>query len=411
MRYIPTWSGNRLIESGAGTMNLLARILSHGFAITVVLLLAIGFMYRGELFPEWELPEFLALDSSQEQAGSGTGTVSREDETGAVTEAADTMPEVAPEPGTEPVAEPGASLTDRAAASEVVTPPETAAEAVRTDTSPADSAAASEVMTPPETVVEAVRTDASPADSTAASEAVTLPETAAETAGTDVEASVAGVADNNQAELPDAVAAAGDAVVETDMMETGQADTAVNQELLTETVSDAGMQESAEVQEPAEVPEPAVAEDTPEQQVPAEPARDDMQQQPDAIDRPEAAVQESPESARDVTADSETGAYQLLAAAREAYWLRNYELAEGKYREMIELQPDNPDGYGELGNMYFSQGNWEAAATAYYEAGTRLLGEGLIAQAQQLVDVIRGLNGSRADELARQVDAARESSH
>jgi hypothetical protein len=385
MRYIPTWSGNRLIESGAGTMNLLARILSHGFAITVVLLLAIGFMYRGELFPEWELPEFLALDSSQEPAGSGTGIVSREDETGAVTEAADTMPEVAPEPGTEPVAEPDASLTDSAAAPEVVTPPETAA--------------------------EAVRTDASPADSTAASEAVTLPETAAETAGTDVEASVAGVADNNQAELPDADAAAGDAVVETDMMETGQADTAVNQEVLTEAVNDAGMQESAEVQEPAEVPEPAVAEDTPEQQVPAEPARDDMQQQPDAIDRPEAAVQESPESARDVTADSETGAYPLLAAAREAYWLRNYELAEGKYREMIELQPDNPDGYGELGNMYFSQGNWEAAATAYYEAGTRLLGEGLIAQAQQLVDVIRGLNGSQADELARQIDAARESSH
>jgi hypothetical protein len=385
MRYIPTWSGNRLIESGAGTMNLLARILSHGFAITVVLLLAIGFMYRGELFPEWELPEFLALDSSQEQAGSGTGTVSREDETGAVTEAADTMPEVAPEPGTEPDAEP--------------------------DTSLADSAAAPEVVTPPETAVEAVRTDASPADSTAASEAVTLPETAAEAVRTDVEASVAGVADNNQAELPDAVAAAGDAVVETDMMETGQADTAVNQEVLTEAVNDAGMQESAEVQEPAEVPEPAVAEDTPEQQVPAEPARDDMQQQPDAIDRPEAAVQESPESARDLTADSETGAYQLLAAAREAYWLRNYELAEGKYRKMIELQPDNPDGYGELGNMYFSQGNWEAAATAYYEAGTRLLGEGLIAQAQQLVDVIRGLNGSQADELARQVDAARESSH
>ena len=35
-------------------MNLLARILSHGFAIAIVLLLAIGLIYRGELFPDWE---------------------------------------------------------------------------------------------------------------------------------------------------------------------------------------------------------------------------------------------------------------------------------------------------------------------------------------------------------------------
>ena len=46
-------------------MKLIARLMSHGFAIALVLLLAIGFMYRGELFPEWELPEFLALDSAK----------------------------------------------------------------------------------------------------------------------------------------------------------------------------------------------------------------------------------------------------------------------------------------------------------------------------------------------------------
>ena len=33
-------------------MKLLARLLSHGFAVALVVLLAIGFVYRSELFPE-----------------------------------------------------------------------------------------------------------------------------------------------------------------------------------------------------------------------------------------------------------------------------------------------------------------------------------------------------------------------
>ena len=103
---------------------------------------------------------------------------------------------------------------------------------------------------------------------------------------------------------------------------------------------------------------------------------------------------------------SEKTAYELLAAAREAYWLRDYEGAEVFYRQLIKVEPDNPDGYGELGNMYFSQGQWEQAAAAYYEAGVRMVNEGKAEQARQLVDVIRGLNGGQADELEKQVDAA-----
>ena len=33
-------------------MNFLARILSHGFAVVLVLLLGAGFIYRGDLFPD-----------------------------------------------------------------------------------------------------------------------------------------------------------------------------------------------------------------------------------------------------------------------------------------------------------------------------------------------------------------------
>jgi hypothetical protein len=98
--------------------------------------------------------------------------------------------------------------------------------------------------------------------------------------------------------------------------------------------------------------------------------------------------------------------YQLLASAREAYWLHDYEQAETIYRELTALEPDNPDWYGELGNMYFSQGKWDESASAYYEAGARLVKAGRLARARDLVKVIRGLNGSQAQELEMMIHDA-----
>ncbi len=95
--------------------------------------------------------------------------------------------------------------------------------------------------------------------------------------------------------------------------------------------------------------------------------------------------------------------YRLLAAAREAYWLRDYATAEEKYQAMIDLDPSNPDGFGELGNMYFSQGKWELASATYFEAGKRLADEGLLEQARQLVDVLKGLQGPQAKALEKYI--------
>jgi hypothetical protein len=104
-------------------------------------------------------------------------------------------------------------------------------------------------------------------------------------------------------------------------------------------------------------------------------------------------------------------AYQLLADAREAYWLRDYDTAESKYLALTRLEPDNPDGYGELGNMYFSRGKWDQAATAYYTAGVRLIGQGFLTQAEELIAVIRGLNGANADDLEQKIAAARSAAN
>jgi Flp pilus assembly protein TadD len=113
------------------------------------------------------------------------------------------------------------------------------------------------------------------------------------------------------------------------------------------------------------------------------------------------------EKAPQTVADTATETpYEVMAKARESYWLRDFEAAEQHYRKLTQIDPDNPDGYGEMGNMYFSQGNWEQAAAAFYEAGTRLLKQGHVLQAQQMVEVIRGLNGPQAEDLEAQVVAA-----
>jgi tetratricopeptide (TPR) repeat protein len=154
-----------------------------------------------------------------------------------------------------------------------------------------------------------------------------------------------------------------------------------------------------------EEPTPPAADDT----VVSGAVTEDVSERADtAATLPESeAVPPQPTDAAVSPSKPQEKAYQLLAAAREAYWLRDYDIAESKYRALTRVEPDNPDGYGELGNMYFSQGQWDEAATAYYEAGVRLVGQGLLEQAEELVAVIRGLNSIHADDLELKIKEAR----
>jgi hypothetical protein len=305
-------------------MNLFARILSHAFAILIVVMLALGFMYRGELFPDLELPDYLSLKATEEAQPAA--------EAEPVPEVAIATPAPVPEP---PVAEAAAP----AEAEPVIEAPVPAVE-------PAAE---------PEPAVEAPVAEAA-----APAEAEPL-----------IEAPVPAVEPAAEAEpMPEAVPAE----PEPEML----------------------------VTEPAAELEPAVeAVPAPE----AEPAEPEA-----AAIAPEIAPPPTVESG---SADAEIAAmrpYQLLAKAREAFWLRDYEVAEKHYQVLTQREPDNPDGFGELGNMYFSQGRWEEAAAAYYEAGIRLISEGLLTHAGQMVEIIRGLNGTQADDLEKQIEAARSES-
>jgi len=280
-------------------MNLLARILSHGFGLIIVALLVIALIYRGELFPGGGMPDFLALDSAPDQAADvASGEVKREGE---------------------PAAPAETTATDGGAAS---------------DTVPAIVEAAPEAV------------EAEPEAVEVAPEAVE-----AEPVVTEDSAAIAAIDGSTEDETVPAPTPEGG-----------------------ETAVDTG----AEI---PSAPETAQAADT-------------------------GQAEEVPAPAGNATAVTDATSYRVLAAAREAYWLRDYALAEQKYQDLIALQPDNPDGYGELGNMYFSQGAWEQAAAAYYEAGVRLADQGYVREARQLVEVIRGLNGTQADELAEKVQSA-----
>jgi hypothetical protein len=406
-------------------MNLLARILSHGFALLVVVLIAITLMYRGDLFPEWGLPEFLVIkDKSDAGTDAASGTADRTlPEAVATTspESATGVPLVAPQteapqteapqteapqteaPQTEaPQTEaPQVEVIEEVVTQDVVSPVEVvvpdAVDASR-ETSPDATAGEDEVAVPEPMLAEPVVTAASSSPTTAAAASTGSSESTPD----ESDASVPQVLDvQGQAEEKQAVPSVTvtDSEVVTEQLEPPLPDM-VPPTPAAEPVTDpqpeseaapvtATVTESEVVTEQLEPPLPDMVPPTPA----AEPVPDS---QPESVAT----------AATSLESNAGKSTYELLAAAREAYWLHDYEGAENHYRLLIQLEPDNPDWYGELGNMYFSQGKWQQASAVYYESGVRLLNAGKILQARQMVDVIRGLSGVEADDLENQINAS-----
>jgi Tetratricopeptide repeat len=340
-------------------MNLLARILSHGFGLAVVALLIIVLIYRGDLFQEGDLPEFLTFKNqpgSAEEAGSGA--VDRRIDETAVSADATTVPSGSQENSMAPAPATGASdgipPVDEmpAAATELSSEP---------GTHPVTHMESADVAEPD------MGSDTAPVSDAPAVE------------GADEPSPIPVDSDDNSTAVP-----ADDATV-----------------LIIE--------ETVEVSSPA-VEAPLVTVN--EEATPAETTPAAVEQPlPDTVPAMAPPAAPAHEEALPTHPDTVTEApYKVMAKAREAFWLRDFDTAEQQYRTLTQLEPDNPDGYGELGNMYFSQGKWDEAATAYYEAATRLLDEGLVVQAREMLEVIRGLNGPQVNDLEAQIDAASASS-
>lgn len=96
-------------------------------------------------------------------------------------------------------------------------------------------------------------------------------------------------------------------------------------------------------------------------------------------------------------------AAQLMSQARNAYWQKDHARAEEIYQQAAKLDSRNPDLYGELGNLYFSQGKWQQAADAYYAAGLQLIEQGKSDRVRHLVTVLKGLDSVQAEKLEKSI--------
>ena len=439
-------------------MNILAKILSHGFAVAIVALLAVGFIYRGELFPELQLPDFLSpetetvaeaesgadragdadVDVSADETEALVGEVAAPDQTGAAGEEAatrDESPERGPAvaatadettpaievAGTAPVAQadepvPTTPPPVPAAAEPAIMEGEEEAETAIAEEAPAPVAKALDSGAVPTPADRVVTEGEEEADTTIAAGEALLP-------GTDVEAVEKATELTGQIIRPQDTTTLAPAVAAEAVPAPQPAETAVSEPM--PTAERAVKAEMPAVDLPEVIaPDTRAAEtlEAPEPESSQEPPPSPAQQltrTPVASDAPSVATLPAGEAPTEATGTVATDAaiassgmvarvnpYQLLASAREAYWLHDYEQAETIYRELTALEPDNPDWYGELGNMYFSQGKWDESASAYYEAGTRLVKAGRLARARDLVKVIRGLNGSQAQELETMIHDA-----
>jgi len=100
-------------------------------------------------------------------------------------------------------------------------------------------------------------------------------------------------------------------------------------------------------------------------------------------------------------------------SARRAAWQQDDERAVSEYQQLIALQPDNYDAYGEMGNVLLHKGDTEGAVDAYYKSAMLLSKAGYPQAAWSVLNIVSRLDQKRARELyeairTQQLGAARK---
>ena len=88
-----------------------------------------------------------------------------------------------------------------------------------------------------------------------------------------------------------------------------------------------------------------------------------------------------------------------LETARKAYWAGDQVGAETAYLALVKEAPENADALGELGNLYYGQRKYSAAAEYYYRAGLQLLKDGDKGRVNALVGVLQSIAPQKAADL------------
>lgn len=90
----------------------------------------------------------------------------------------------------------------------------------------------------------------------------------------------------------------------------------------------------------------------------------------------------------------------LWNRGRQAFWEGDYELAVESYRSLLQEEPMNPDGWGELGNIYYAKKDWTRAVRAFGRAAVALTQADRVDEADRVLTVIRGIDPALADQIS-----------
>ncbi len=79
---------------------------------------------------------------------------------------------------------------------------------------------------------------------------------------------------------------------------------------------------------------------------------------------------------------------EQVQRARRAFWNGDFEASEAAYMDVIAAHPDDPEAFGELGNLYEAMGKAELARDAFFAAGVRLKQRGEQEKLRQVIDFL-----------------------
>jgi hypothetical protein len=110
-------------------------------------------------------------------------------------------------------------------------------------------------------------------------------------------------------------------------------------------------------------------------------------------------VGDEPAAAAPPAEHSEQDYESRLSDARQHFWTQDLQAAVSMYQGLTQDYPTHADAWGELGNVNFRLGQWQAAAQAYATAVGLLADQGENERARHLLQILYGLDANRAAEL------------
>lgn len=93
----------------------------------------------------------------------------------------------------------------------------------------------------------------------------------------------------------------------------------------------------------------------------------------------------------------------LLEKTRILLTQGDLQAAEAGYLQLIDRYPDNPEPFGELGNLYLQLREQDKAAEAYLQAGLRIDAQGQPARISGLLQALEQLAPAKAAQLRQRL--------